>query len=1747
MNRNSIVSLLGLSEILVSALQESPASRRRRQLSHRLGIETLESRMLLNAAPVLAIDQTTFDITTDSPWYIALNSTDADNDAVYYQVEVLEGDLTCELSVGTAYNAKGAQADVSTRNPLWQLTVNQTGGVQGTMLFELFKDRVSNTVSQIMSLTTQNSYDGITFHRIIDGFMSQGGSVYADGTSINGTYYQIDDEFDWNLRHTSTGLLSMAKSSDDTNTSQFFITAERCSWLDFQHSVFGFILDGQEVNEALNSVSTTDGSTPSQKIVISDAELVTNTTYSTLLVRAGNEGTGKIKVTAFDANGNQCAESQVLTLNVTAESSSALPYNPYLELDNIKNIEITQGQTHSFVIPAVDYKGNTYTNVSGRYGAAIYESGGKTALENVVTCDESTGSVKIDTSKLSVGVYELDLLVTNKGQNWYYTSSSGATTDLSDRQTIPVFVSPTKLTSISLSSDDDTGSSSSDGITGKSENLTFVVKGCTKGMTVQLYNPQTGDDQLMGEAVCTDDSGTVQITVKGTFAAGTYNLYAIQVLKKQSVSAGNTVGTVDLASANSEAYTLVVSSDQLKFSNLGDLTSSTLYSIQYGAAFTFDVKTNQEESGIAVTYKLENAPSGMTIKASTGEIAWTPTESQIGLQTFSLVAVDALGNSASQELKINVTAAGNVSSPVIPDSISYTITEGTEETSGTVTRGETGANQILVSEHADLSVKFNATDDDGDAIVWSIFSASSELEGLTINENGTLSWTAGEANGGNNYTVVVMASDQRGGYDRFSFELAVSEVSDSPVFDTTNAQIAVAGRDLTFRVSAQDPDASATNPANAVYYELSGSFTDRISCNNKTGVVTWSVPDDCQPGVYTIQIKAVKSTLISGSQLASIQTITVYVLEQEQYDSLLKDSSLSLTLWSDTDSGTSSKDKYTNFNNSTNDLSLKMLAENLTPQTDLVLYCDGKVYFRDTALVASRTLFFGDTDTASASDFATLSDGVHSFTLAQIILGEKVSFTLGGQKYDNLVVDLPTQASSPLTLTIDSTAPTFDDEYWTPVVNLLEGVDYSDTVQVVDNLTASNEIKYSLSNAPSGMTINSSSGKITWTPDTNVAQTMSYTVTAVDLAGNRASKTVEMSVVLAPNLTVKDQAIKELESWSLELNAEGATEYDLKSGPDGLTLSQSEAGKWTLNWTPTEEQGNGNAYEVSLNVANEQGATRTVKFHITVNEVNQAPVIGALADQLYCREGELFELILSATDVDLPVQDLIWSLDSAPEGMSVNASSGKLTWTPSESQGGLSVKVKINVSDGIDTVSKEVTFTAEEVDDAPVFGAVKKPTIFSALPGQIVQGTDVSMQFSAKDPDYKTDSAVPINAVRYELVQGPAGAAIDAKTGLLTWSTTDSQQTGAYSFVVRAIEVQTTGASTADGLSTDYSFDLVVLPKLALDSAESKTVAEGENFSVQWEANVGNSSERPLTWSLSDAPEGMTINPYTGVISWTPNELQGGEEYSFTVTVTDASGSASQTVVYTCREVDDAPVFDAPLLPQDYGVVGSVMPGSSVEIQMKAADPDVPANSVVYELVEGPEGCSINETTGLLTWAVPVASSQLDVTITVKATELVSTEGSVTNIGLSTEFSFQLRIIGAPLSSDGAAFKFNPYKASSAMELAIGVQNDVLIEVSPRFVGTVQDQAMTQALRAYDSSRIFGIRYGSASCGEIAPPVADQSSEDGKKKKETDGRKNDANQQPTSSDEQAADKQEPQREQKKKDQKRSDRPQSILY
>jgi len=117
---------------------------------------------------------------------------------------------------------------------------------KGEIRLELFADKTPKTVANFEKLAAAGFYDGLSFHRVIDDFMVQGGC--PQGTGSGGPGYQFEDEFHPELKHDVPGILSMANSGPNTNGSQFFITHVPTPWLDGKHSVFGKVLDsGQDV------------------------------------------------------------------------------------------------------------------------------------------------------------------------------------------------------------------------------------------------------------------------------------------------------------------------------------------------------------------------------------------------------------------------------------------------------------------------------------------------------------------------------------------------------------------------------------------------------------------------------------------------------------------------------------------------------------------------------------------------------------------------------------------------------------------------------------------------------------------------------------------------------------------------------------------------------------------------------------------------------------------------------------------------------------------------------------------------------------------------------------------------------------------------------------------------------------------------------------------------------------------------------------------------------------------------------------------------------------------------------------------------------------------------------------------------------------------------------------------------------------------------------------------------------------
>lgn len=136
----------------------------------------------------------------------------------------------------------------------------------GMFEIELFEDKAPITVKNFIDLAEKGFYDGLIFHRVIDGFMIQGGDPNGMGTG--GPGYTIPDEFHKDLKHDSEGVLSMANAGPNTGGSQFFITLAATPWLDGHHSVFGKVVKGMDVVREIGKVDTDFQDKPLAKVVM---------------------------------------------------------------------------------------------------------------------------------------------------------------------------------------------------------------------------------------------------------------------------------------------------------------------------------------------------------------------------------------------------------------------------------------------------------------------------------------------------------------------------------------------------------------------------------------------------------------------------------------------------------------------------------------------------------------------------------------------------------------------------------------------------------------------------------------------------------------------------------------------------------------------------------------------------------------------------------------------------------------------------------------------------------------------------------------------------------------------------------------------------------------------------------------------------------------------------------------------------------------------------------------------------------------------------------------------------------------------------------------------------------------------------------------------------------------------------------------------------------------------------------------
>lgn len=283
---------------------------------------------------------------------------------------------------------------------------------KGTMRFALFGSIAPKTVARITQLVNSGFYDHLSFHRVIQDFMAQGGDPSGNGTGGSGTTF--DDEFNANAIFSTTNLLAMANSGKDTNDSQFFVTqssqATLPRHLDFQHTIFGILLRGHATLDAVMSAGITSAEANSRQqwnathpgdirpmvdhdIRISDARMVTDTTDGVLLVKGHAGSSTVVTVKATDSNS---APTRTFGFSEVTDSTNDVPF-----LNPVSSQQTPAGTPLNFNVSATDIDGGTITLDGYSYDETkltLTKNGG------IFTVTPAAGFV--GTAQIMVGVYQ---------------------------------------------------------------------------------------------------------------------------------------------------------------------------------------------------------------------------------------------------------------------------------------------------------------------------------------------------------------------------------------------------------------------------------------------------------------------------------------------------------------------------------------------------------------------------------------------------------------------------------------------------------------------------------------------------------------------------------------------------------------------------------------------------------------------------------------------------------------------------------------------------------------------------------------------------------------------------------------------------------------------------------------------------------------------------------------------------------------------------------------------------------------------------------------------------------------------------------------------------------------------------------------------------------------------------------------------------------------------------------------------
>lgn len=364
-------------------------------------VEGLESKYLL--APVLdAIADVS--VPARKTLFVPVTASDSVGNGLTYTVTANGGPVTAAVRDGHNY------LKLSVAN-------------YGDMVFQLFDDLAPQTVAKISQLVNSGFYNGLTFHRVVPGFVIQGGDLKGDGTGNPG--FSFDDEFNPRAIFSGSGQLAMANSGKDTNGTQFFVTAAPQRGLDFNHTIWGQLVRGNSVLMAINNAPNggqAGGNRPYNPIVITSASVISDKADNVLMLSAPTTGTTQFTVTATDTQGFR--DTKTFTATAVTDPVDDPPI-----LGPVANQTTLTNSTLTIPLSSIDLENGPVT-----YSATILSSPANataTVNGNLVTFKPNAGFT--GQVKLQVGVARTG------------ASYRGTTTNLFDTQTITISVVPQQM------------------------------------------------------------------------------------------------------------------------------------------------------------------------------------------------------------------------------------------------------------------------------------------------------------------------------------------------------------------------------------------------------------------------------------------------------------------------------------------------------------------------------------------------------------------------------------------------------------------------------------------------------------------------------------------------------------------------------------------------------------------------------------------------------------------------------------------------------------------------------------------------------------------------------------------------------------------------------------------------------------------------------------------------------------------------------------------------------------------------------------------------------------------------------------------------------------------------------------------------------------------------------------------------------------------------------------------------------